>query len=176
MSINLRDLSPSLSLGQISFRGLFFFFFFFFLFLFIYFRMSARYTNRKDANITKFAAVGSALLSRLVLIYSDSADLPLLKNDKRYTFYAGTLCTFTLKNVHLSSSPLLTVLRHCLGSVFKSIMLHDNPQSVYQRAKRELLKMVPFAQVARKETSVLLAKFQHVIHDRGDSLCMRCPI
>jgi len=82
MSINLRDLSPSLSLGQISFRGLFFFFFFFFLFLFIYFRTSARYTNRKDANITKFAAVESALLSRLVLIYSDSADLPFLKTTK----------------------------------------------------------------------------------------------
>jgi len=39
---------------------------------------------------------------------------------------------------------VVAVLRHCLpsGSIYKSIMLHDNPQSVYQRAKRELLKTI----------------------------------
>jgi len=56
------DKFRAISLGQISFHVIFFLFFFF------YFRLLV-ILNYKDANITKFA-----LLSRLVLIYSDDAD------------------------------------------------------------------------------------------------------
>lgn len=68
----------AISLGQISF---------FFSLFFFYFRLLV-ILNYKDANITKFA-----LLSRLVLIYSDDANIFFLffKNDKMYVAqsYAG---------------------------------------------------------------------------------------